>query len=260
MDPYTVLGLQRGASEEDVKQAFRRLAKTCHPDLNPGNPAAEQRFKEINAAYDAIRNPQPEPTVQAPSFDDFPFPGFEDMFAHLRGFSRPQRNNDIHLECRLTLEEAFYGKEFDITVPQTHRVLKMRIPPGVEDGTTLRMGGAGDYTLKAMRPGDLFLMVRLLPHATWTRFGRNLLTTVPVTAFDVLLGKDIEVVGIDGKQMRIGIPSGFDTSRKLRLAGQGMMDANGRGDLLIELFIIFDPLNDEQRSLIEQAVSSRTGG
>lgn len=258
MDPYAVLGLQRGASDEDVKNAFRRLAKTCHPDLNPGNPAAEQRFKEINAAHDAIRNPQPDPIFQTASFNDFPFPGFEDMFTNLRGFSRPQRNNDIRLECRLTLEEAFYGKEFDITVPQNSRTIKMRIPPGVEDGTTMRMAGAGEYTLKAMRPGDLFLLVRLLPHTTWTRIGRNLLTTVPVSVFDVLLGKDIEVIGIDGKTMRIGIPEGFDTSRKLRLAGQGMPEGNIRGDLLIELFIMFDPLNDEQRGLVEQA--SRTGG
>lgn len=256
MDPYAVLGLQRGASDEQVKNAFRRLAKTCHPDLHPNNPAAEKRFKEISAAYDAIRNPQPDPIIQTNPFDDFPFPGFEDMFANLRGFSRPQRNNDVHLECRLTLEDAFQGKEFDITVPQTTRSLKVRIPPGIEDGTTLRVAGAGDQSLKAMRPGDLFLLVRILPHASLRRFGRNLLTTVPVSAFDVLLGKDIEVLGIDGKTMRIGIPGGFDTSRKLRLAGQGMPDLAGRGDLLIELFIIFDALNDAQRNLIEQAAAS----
>jgi|SRR5882672_2104167 len=255
MDPYAVLGLQRGASEEEAKNAFRRLAKTCHPDLNPNNAAAERRFKEINAAYEAIRNPQPEPIFHAAGFDDFPFPGFEDMFSGLHGFNRQPRNNNIHLECRLTLEDAFHGKDFEVTV--NSRNLKVTIPAGIEDGTNLRVIGAGDHAIKAMRPGDLYVLVRILPHATLTRFGRNLMTVAPVSAFDVLLGKEIEVVGIDGKTMRIAIPGGFDTSRKLRLAGQGMVDAAGRGDLLIELFIIFDVLNEEQRGLIQQAVDHR---
>src|SRR5262245_59198492 len=100
MDPYAILGVPRGASEDDAKNAFRRLAKTCHPDLHPNNPTAERRFKEINAAYEAIRNPQPEPIFQAPpfQFDEFPF-GFEDMFNNMRGFSRQPRNHDVHLEC-----------------------------------------------------------------------------------------------------------------------------------------------------------------
>lgn len=259
MDPYAVLGLQRGASEEDVKNTFRKLAKTCHPDLHPNDPEAERRFKEINAAYDAIRNPQPEPQFQ---FHNFHFDGanfhgnpFDDLFANLRGYTRQTRNNDLHMECRLTLEEVFQGKEVDITVPSQNnpRTIKVRIPPGIEDGTNLRIAGAGDHSNKTIRAGDLYLLIRLLPHASLRRAGRNLTTIVPVSVFEVLLGKEIEVEGIDGKTMRIAIPPGFDTSRRMRLAGQGMQDNAGRGDLLIELFIIFEELNDEQRILIEQA-------
>ena len=255
MDPYTVLGLQHGASEEDAKMAFRNLAKTCHPDLHPNNAEAERRFKEINTAYEMIKNPQPEPMFQTFQFHDFPFPGgtpFDDMFTNLRGFTRQQRNNDFHMEYRLTLEEAFLGKEIELT-PQPMRSIKVRIPPGVEDGTNLRIAQAGDHSNKMLRPGDLYVLIRVLPHSSLRRFGRNLLNVVPVTAFDVLLGKEIEVIGIDGKTMRVAIPSEFDTTRKLRLAGQGMPDNMGRGDLLIELFIVFPKLSDELRILLEQA-------
>lgn len=261
MDPYNVLGVQRGASEDDVKNAFRKLAKTCHPDLHPNDPQAEARFKEINAAYDAIRNPQPEPMFNPFDHPHFSGSPFEDIFANLRGFTRQQRNNDIHMECRLTLEEVFTGKELDITVPMANnpRTLKVRVPPGVEDGVSLRIAQAGDHSNKVLRPGDLYLIIRVMPHGSLIRAGRNLTTMVPVTAFDVLLGKEIEVVGIDGKTMRIAIPAGFDTSRKLRLAGQGMQDGAGRGDLLIDLFIMFNELSEEQRALVQQAAEMATG-
>lgn len=260
MDPYSTLGLSHGASEEEAKLAFRNLAKTCHPDLHPNDPAAEQKFKDISAAYDRIRNPQPEPQFHSTHFrfEEFPFGGgmpFDELFANLRGYTRQQRNNDLHMECRLTLEEAFHGKDLELTVPSQNnpRIIKVRVPPGIDDGMNLRIAQAGDHINKAMRPGDLYLLVRIVPHASLLRAGRNLTTIVPVTVFDVLLGKELEVVGIDGKSMRVAIPSGFDSSRKLRLAGQGMPDAIGRGDLFIELFIMFPALNDEQRTLIEKA-------
>jgi DnaJ-class molecular chaperone len=259
MDPYAILGLQRGASEDEAKAAFRKLAKTCHPDLHPNDTGAETRFKEINAAYDAIRNPQSDP-VFGMHADHFPFSGspFEDLFANLRGYTRQQRNNDLHMECRLTLEEAFTGKELDVNVPSSSnpRTLKVRVPPGVEDGTSLRVAQAGDHSNKALRPGDLYLIIRLYSHASLIRMGRNLTTVAPVSAFDVLLGKEIEVIGIDGKTIRIAIPKNFDTSRKLRLVGQGMQDAAGRGDLLIDLFIMFDELSEEQRALVQQAAET----
>ena len=255
-DPYSVLGLSPGASEEAAKQAFRKLAKTCHPDLHPGDPAAEHRFKQINEAYDAIRNPQPE-SLHATHFrfDDFPFEPqspFEELFAHVRsGFGRPQRNRDIHMECRIQLQDAFHGKEIELNSP-SHSRLKVKIPPGIEDGMSLRMAQAGDHSFKHLPPGDLFLIIRVLPHSNFLRTGRNLTTITPVSVFDVLLGKEIEVIGIDGHLLHVAIPTNFDTSRKLRLAGQGMPDGNGRGDLLIELFVMFPPLSDEQRALVEQ--------
>jgi curved DNA-binding protein len=264
-DPYAVLGLSRGASEDDAKQAFRTLAKTCHPDLHPNDPQAEQRFKEISAAYEMIRNPPPEPQVNTTHFrfDEFPFGGspFDNLFANLHGYTRQQRNHDMHMECRLTLEDAFCGKDLELTVPSQSnpRTIKVRVPPGIDDNTNLRIAQAGDHSNKALRPGDLYLIIRIMPHASLLRAGRNLTTIVPVTAFDVLLGKEIEVIGIDGKSMRVAIPSGFDSSRKMRLAGQGMPDSAGRGDLLIELFVMFPSLTDKQRVLMMQIAEKASG-
>lgn len=265
MDPYAVLGIPRDASEEDAKAAYRQLAKTCHPDLHPNDPQAERKFKELSAAYDAIRNPQPDPFqphVHTWHFrsEGFPFGNspFDDLFANLHGYTRQQRNIDLHHEVRLTLEEAFHGKEIEITLP-TARTIKVRVPPGIEDGVSLRVAQAGDHSNNALRPGDLFLLIRIAPHKTLLRAGRNLTAIVPVTAFDVLLGKEIEVIGIDGRALRVAIPANFDTSRKMRLAGQGMPDISGRGDLLIELFVTFPLLTDEQRQLVQRAAESSLG-
>jgi|ERR1044072_1569610 DnaJ-class molecular chaperone len=261
MDPYAVLGIPHGATEEEAKAAYRHLAKTCHPDLHPNDPQAEHKFKEISAAYDAIRNPQPDPFHHVHStqfrFNDFPFGNspFDELFANLHGYTRQQRNVDLHHEVRLTLEEAYQGREIEITLP-TGRALKVHVPAGIEDGVSLRVAQAGDHSNKALRPGDLFILIRIQPHKTLLRAGRNLTAIVPVTAFDVLLGKEIEVIGIDGRALRVAIPTNFDTSRKMRLAGQGMPDMSGRGDLLIELFVTFPSLTDEQRRLVQQAAES----
>ena len=256
MDPYAVLGLKSGASEQEAKEAFRKLAKTCHPDLHPNDADAERRFKEINAAYDAIRNPQPQqPHIQWHTFHtgggESPF---EDLFAHV--FGRP-RNPDAYLDCRMTLEETFYGKEVTLSVPQgskTPQSIKVAIKPGVAHGMRVRVPGGGHQHHPALSPGDLYLVINVVHHERFSRQANNLLTAVPVTVFDVLLGHDVDVLGIDGRALRVSIPAGFD-GRKLCLHGHGMPDVQSgvRGDLYIELFIQYPLLTDTQKALIEQA-------
>ena len=263
MDPYAVLGLKHGASEQEAKEAFRKLAKTCHPDLHPNDADAERRFKEINAAYDAIRNPQPEPQphIQWHTFHSggghSPFePGspFEDIFSQV--FGRP-RNPDAYLDCRMTLEETFLGREMTLSVPagsKSPRTIKVAIPPGVVHGMRIRVQGGGQQSHPGMGPGDLFLVINVPHHERFTRQGNNLHVAVPVTVFDVLLCHDLTVMGIDGHALRVAIPAGYD-SRKLRLTGQGMPDPHSgvRGDLFVELFIQYPVLSDAQRMLVEQA-------
>lgn len=266
MNPYATLGVAPGASEQEVKDAFRKLAKTCHPDLHPNDPKAEQRFKEINAAYDAIRNPQPEPQNFSPNFSwhvhtgspfgNSPFgpdSPFEDLFSQVFG---RQRNSDTFLELTLTLEEAFHGKEITLSVPPNKptRTIKVKINPGVAHGMRVRVPGAGHQSHAGINPGDLYLVINIAHHERFSRQGTTLHLTVPVSVFDVLLCRDIEVVGIDGQNLRLSIPPRYD-ARKLRLAGHGMPDPHhgARGDLVVDLFVQYPALNEEQQSLIRQA-------
>lgn len=254
MDPYAVLGLKSGASEQEAKEAFRKLAKTCHPDLHPNDVDAERRFKDINAAYDAIRNPQPaQPHVTWHTFHTgaghSPFGDVNDLFAQV--FGRP-RNPDAFLDVRMTLEEAFVGKEVTLNIGGKSRIAK--IPAGVSHGMRVRVEGGGHTSHPGLSPGDLFLMINVPHHERFTRQANNLHVAVPVTVFDVLLCRDITVVGIDGHSSQVSIPAGFD-SRKLRVLGQGMPDpySGVRGDLYVELFIQYPPLTETQKTLIQQA-------
>lgn len=261
MDPYAVLGLHRGASEQEAKEAFRKLAKTCHPDLHPKDAEAERRFKDINAAYDAIRNPQPDPPNVSWQFHTGPFAsphgrGFEDVFADIFGHMR--RNQDQVFNYQMTLEEAFYGKEITLSVPvngQSPRDIKVTIPPGMANGMKIRIPQGGHQTHPSMTPGDLYLLISIPPHQRFARQGGNLTTVVEVSVFDVLLGKDIEVVGIDGTKLRANMAPGFGAAHRLRLAGQGMSDpyTGVRGDLFVELSVRYPALTTEQQALIRQA-------
>jgi DnaJ-class molecular chaperone len=268
-DPYSILGLERGASENEAKAAFKKLAKTCHPDLHPNDPKAEERFKEINQAYDRICKGDVHEDVNFSnnfSFNDFGGGFGNNPFEHIFGELR-RRNQDINIECRITLEEAFVGKELNINVPASEkgsRNVRAHLPAGAIDGMRVRVPKGGLQHNIASPPGDLYINIVVLPHEKFTRNNLDLIIMVPVTVFDILLGKDIEVINIEGKSLKINIPTNFDSARKLRLAGQGMPDyrfsANPsltRGDLLVELFVQYPALNEEQKKLIQQAIETK---
>jgi DnaJ-class molecular chaperone len=251
MNPYAVLGLNVGATPEEAKRAFRTLAKTCHPDLHPNDAAAEARFKEISAAYEAICNPQPQPQQpQWQHFDPFGmgFGGspFGDLFSHLR-----QPRNDTIATVTLSLEEIHVGREVTVKVPGADD-LKVHVPPGAADGLQLVRRGAGPQSHPSAPRGDLIIVIRVRPHERFRRDGQDLHTVIPVTAFDVLLGNEVEVVGIEGNTLRVAIPANFDTTRKLRLANQGLTYPlnTKRGDLLIELYIQFPVVPAQHREAL----------
>lgn len=266
MDPYAILGLHRGASEQEAKEAFRKLAKTCHPDLHPNDAEAERRFKEINAAYDTIRNPQPDPVNVSWQFHSGPFGsaprGFEDVFADIFGHLR--RNQDQVIEYRMTLEEAFRGKDISLSLPvngKSPRDIKVTIPPGMMHGMKIRIPQGGHQTHPSMSPGDLYLLISIPPHQRFARQGANLTTVTEVSVFDVLLGTDVEVVGIDGTKLRATISPGYG-AHMLRLAGHGMSDpyTGVRGDLFVELSVKYPVLTIEQQALIRQTAQLASKG
>jgi DnaJ-class molecular chaperone len=169
-----------------------------------------------------------------------------------------QQRHDLVYEARLSLEEVFAGKELTLQIPAQQtggamREFKVKVPAGTDDGMRLIVQQGGTQFQAGVRPTDLHIIIRILPHARFVRAGLTLITTVPVSAFDVLLSNELEVVGIDGHTMRVAIPTGFDSARKLRLAGQGMADANGgRGDLLVDLFIHYPAIPADQQAALRQ--------
>jgi curved DNA-binding protein len=254
MDPYSILGLSPTATEEEAKVAFRNLAKTCHPDLHPNDPDAERRFKEINTAYDMIcKGTERIDTIQfrTGDFDNMFFNAgpLGDIFHEFR-----RRNNDTSITIRMTLEESFHGKEYTISVlrPGITKPVTVAVPPGVMNGMRVQVPGGGNQPNATQPPGDLYVNIRLLPHDRFRRDHHDLVMMVPVSVFDVLLKKDIEVVNIEGRTLSVNLSG----SRTLRLAGQGMPDPLNptfRGDLLVELFVLYPELTADQIDLIRQA-------
>jgi len=282
-DPYATLGLPQDAPEEDVKQAYRKLAMQYHPDRNPGNKVAEEKFKEVNNANDLIKNGwhpgmqnaagngQPQWHTASGNdsffhqFNDIGGGGFADIFAAFHA-QNARRNRDVHAECPITLEDAFKGKEVTVNINHTGeaRTIKVQIPAGVDTGTRVRVPQAGDKTYAAFTPGDLYINIHIIPHARFKRVGPHLITTIDASVFDVMLGAKLTVIGIDGREVALTIPPGFKPEQQLRVHGYGMpasSNATQHGDLLVSLNIVYPTLTQEQTDLMTKVrdLSKKSG-
>jgi DnaJ-class molecular chaperone len=313
-DYYALLGVAKTAEEKEIKAAYRKLARKYHPDVNPGNAAAEEKFKEISEAYDVLSDSEKRRKYdqfgdqwkaysQAPNagaggfpggtrveFNGKPgagmggFPGLDELFASLfqgmgqgnMGQTRPQnpfagqqgahRGNDVETEIKLTLEEAFKGgpRSLAINIPtrnynldrggtniETRRV-EVKIPAGVADGQKLRLAGQG------VDGGDLIVLIRLQPHATFERQGDNLQTEVPLSYTTAALGGEISVPTISGGRLTLKVPAGAQSGQKMRLAGKGMplMKGTGSGDLFVKIKVTIPKiLTEKQKELLTQLQS-----
>src|SRR6516225_3758826 len=275
-DYYDTLGVARDASVEQLKKAYRGLAMKFHPDRNPGDKAAEHKFKEINEAYDVLKDDQKRAAYDrfghrafenghggghGGGFDFTAGGGFADIFEEMfgefmggrRGQQARQRGGDLRYNMEITLEEAFGGKQATIRVgalaacegcggsgaekgskPVTCRTcrgqgrsrqdktLNVTIPPGVEDGTRIRLAGEGEAGLRGSPGGDLYIFLTVSPHKLFQREGANIFCRVPITMATAALGGIIEVPTVDGSRARITIPAGTQTGQQFRLRSKGM--------------------------------------
>jgi len=255
MDPYSILGVERGASDEDVQKAYKKLAMQFHPDRNPNDKSAENRFKEINAARDAIKNAQQNQQPDHGFTWNF-HNGFnmEDIFAAMHAHQH-RRNRDINVECQISLEQAFYGTDLTVNIQNDIdvRTVSVKIPAGIENGMRIRVPQAGENSFPAMSPGDLFVIVHVRQHDKFQRRGKDLHIQIEINLFDVLLGGTTNVVGIDGSILELNVPKNFSPDTQLRLTGQGMPMNSVRGDLLVSIRVGYPILNDEQREMIKKA-------
>ncbi len=270
-DYYQIMGVGREASTDEIKRAYRRLARKYHPDVSK-EQGAEERFKEIGEAYEVLRDPEKRAAYDAlgtrqPGEDFRPPPDwsfgrdvgddlgahsdfFEQLFGGLRGGGRASfrsRGFDTAGQVEVTIEEAYRGTERRISLqrigvdergrpqPSTQQ-LNVRIPPGVVDGQQIRVAAQGQPGMGGGPAGDLFLEVKLLPHRWFRVDGRDVHLDLPVTPWEAALGETVRVPTLGGR-VDLKLPKGSQTDRQLRLRGRGL-PGKPPGDQLVTVKIV----------------------
>lgn len=260
MDYYSTLGLKRGATDAEIKKAYRSMAMKHHPDRG----GDEKKFKEISQAYEFLTDPQKkqiidmggDPNQQGGGGGFYhqgggnPFEfhfgsGPEDIFTQFGfGFGQRQmrRNKTLNVSVEVSLEDVITGKELnaEITVPGGQRkIVNVSIPPGVQHGQQIRYQGMGDHTMRDLPPGDLILNVYIKHHPLFTREGDDIITEKRINVWDAILGSSIDVSTVDGKTLTISVPEGTQADTILSCRGEGVpnMRTRVRGNLLIRIKI-----------------------
>jgi DnaJ-class molecular chaperone len=298
-DPYTTLGVSKTASEDEIRKAYRDLAKKLHPDLNPGDATAAERFKAVSAAYDILKDPEKRARYDRGEIDasgaeraqqryyrDYAeqagagryqssagfqdFGDFSDIFSDLfgrggaqggaggfagghRGASFRAKGQDVRYRLEVEFLDAVKGATTRITAPDG-RTLDLKIPPGMQDGKTLRLKGEGAPGVGGGASGDALVEVTVKPHAYFARENDDILLDLPISIDEATLGAKVEAPTIDGR-VSLTVPAGASSGQVLRLRGKGVKAATGvgRGDQLVRLLIVSPPEVDEElKSFMEK--------
>lgn len=297
-DFYQVLGVSRDASQDEIQRAYRKLARTYHPDVNK-DPEAQEHFKDITEAYDVLSDPATRKKydtfgsdfrrvpddVDPDMWASAGWPGsgaaaggkgwytganfgahggdvdLEELFGGLFG-GRPRRGRSASMPgadqealVELTVEEAVRGARRSLTLRgrEGERRIDVEIPAGVVGGQRIRLRGQGGQGSGGAPSGDLYLVVRLLPHRRFQVDGRDLTVRLPVTPWEAALGASV-AVETPGGEAKVKVPAGSSSGRRLRLKGRGLPNPNGKpGDLYAEVSIAVPKhLSDDERRLFEE--------
>ena len=356
-DFYEILGVAKGADEKALKTAYRNLAKKLHPDANHGSKETDAKFKELNEAYDVLKDPQKKAAYDrfghrafensggqrpgggpgfGPEFNSSMSDIFEDLFGDFMGGQKggqrgarggakgtgAQRGSDLRYNLEINLTDAFSGKTANVRVPSSvscdmckgsgakpgtqpktchtcggagavrsqsgfftveracptcagrgqviadpcmacggqgrvtkERNLSVTIPPGVEDGTRIRLSGEGEAGVRGGPTGDLYIFISMRAHEFFQRDGADLYCKVPISMATASLGGEIEVPTIDGKKARVTIPDGAQNGKQFRLKSKGMpvLRSAQHGDMYIQVSVE-TPVNlsRRQRELMQE--------
>lgn len=277
-DYYQTLGIEKDASPEDIKKAYRKLVRQHHPDLSRAKDA-DLKTKEINEAYAVLSDPekraaydglgsnmhagqpfQPPPGWDAGGFgtasdEDF----FADLFAHIGRRGRPgrfpTRGDDVHASLSISLADVYHGATRKVSLRSAgrERTLEVRIPQGVVPGQHIRLAGQGHEGVQGGPPGDLVLALEIAPDPHYRIEGRNVLRALPVAPWEAALGAHIEVATPSG-QVQVAVPPGSQHGRKLRLKGRGI-PGHPAGDLYLVLEVVLPPASSARARELYQAMA-----
>lgn len=290
-DYYQILGVARGASADDIKKAYRRLARKYHPDVSK-EPGAEEKFKDVNEANEVLGDPEKRAAYdqlgQYRGGQEFrPPPGWEsrfgggfggadaggadfgDLFSQLFGMHAGHagpgarghgRVRDVETELSLSLEDAYHGVERAMqlgTPGKPPRQVKVRIPAGTLDGSRLRVPGKGNVSVQGVA-GDLILKIGITAHPLYRLDGKDIFLDTPVTPSEAVLGASIDVPTPQG-HLRLKVPAGAKSGQKMRLAGKGMPCRDGAGDFYVVLQVAVPPHPSEREKALYAELASATG-
>jgi len=253
MDYYATLGINRNASDSEIKDAYRKMAMKHHPDRG----GDETSFKNVTEAYEALKNPETRKMYDQfgsvdprqrqyrsgdfqYDFDQDPF-GMGDLFRQFGfGFQNRQRNNNINIAVDISLEDVLQGKTIGIEIQLANgrtKVVTIDIPPGVEHGQSVRYQGMGDDSYRQIRPGDLIIQVRVRNHPVFKRIGDNIQFETAIDVFNLMLGSKTSIRTLDGKSLEINIPSGTQPDTVLSCKGEGLPNSRTRqrGNLYVKI-------------------------
>src|SRR5918994_2010908 len=277
-DYYRVLGVSDTASQKDIKNAYRKLSRQYHPDANPGDTAAEERFKEVSGAYDVVEDAVHGLTTTVHLTSEAAC-----STCHGTG-AKPGTTPHTCPRCGgrgvLDDNQGFFsfsspcpqcaGRGFTIDEPcptcrgtgveHRPREVKVRIPAGVDDGQRIRLRGRGGPGRSGGRAGDLYVTVRVAPHELFGRKGSDLTLTVPITFPEAALGANVAVPTLDGGPVKVRIPAGTRSGRTFRVRGKGLEGRRKTGDLLVTVEVaVPQKLSADERKAIEALAAAADG-
>lgn len=275
-DYYSILGVDKSANQDEIKQAYRRMASRHHPDKGGDT----QKFQEIEEAYRILGDPvkRAEYDAPKPQFNENIFtsggvpPEFENIFRHFfngnpfgHASASPQRNRTMNFRHVITLEEAYHGKTLIVNLPLRNgqeRLLEIKIPPGIQDGQTLRLQNVGDDSIPHLPKGDVMITIEVLLPQNFRRQGDNLIYRATINCVQAMLGTSIKIDTLRNTILEVNVPSGVNKDSVLVVENEGMPNIHNshiRGDLLIELNItilqgLSETIKDKLKELFKDYV------